>query len=912
MASSDAIQSLALTIDALATTNRDGFEFIGRNQLNTNKSLDTTNKFMMEMATSLAGMQDAAFEQARKSFKEIEMPQMPGAELAQDGGDQKPKDKSKTGMLKGLGSLFSGAGIGGGVAMAGLGALFAGGGYLIKQLNDLDGEKIAKEIEALTNMNVGVIDVVKLTMSLGAIGAGLAVLGFGKLVYTGAGALDAAVTGDAFQSFTGSDKPASGFAETLKKDIETLLGIGANIKANDMLSGFKFAITMSMLGFGLAAFGAGKVVEGGATALTGVMHEGVKRFTDKENTGMGERVKTEVETLLSIKGGVLDAAAVALSLTVLGVGLAFFGIGKVADGAGAVAAGASNEALNRFTDKSSEGWATRTKDEVEELLSIKAPTIDAVKVAFALSVLGVGLAFFGIGKVSDGAGTLATGASDAALERFTGEESEGWATRVKKEVEVLLGIAAPAGDAVKVAFALGVLGLGLAFFGIGKVVNGVGSAVEGVSSDAVDKFTGTANAGMGARVKKEVEDLLSIGGITFSGVAGVVGALGALGVGLALFGMGKAVAGVGSAVGDAAMETGALLTDNPIYKEAGFGAKIKKEVETLLSIGGTTNEALTEGGTFLVMMTAVAAGLAVFGVASGAAGLGMGLARLTGGEGDKSFAQTVKSEVDTLLTIGADADITKANNLHAVLLRIGSALSSFAGDNFGASLKNLGSSILNFFSGDEGVTAKMLKLADKADSLGSAAVAMEQLGTSLKTIGSIDMGSGEKLKLENMTEDLLDSLPDLEGALYGGAHAKKLGLGIDNVTDSKYYEHGIGLANIDPLVMAQGAQNLNMMIKAVSGTLGESDLFDVGKAMKQSSATDIMPNLKNAVAAKTANDQAVAGSGGGDISNVNAQDMSTNTTIMPGGGGGGGEPGTAHVPQNSGRASETDNPFVMF
>ena len=150
----------------------------------------------------------------------------------------------------------------------------------------------------------------------------------------------------------------------------------------------------------------------------------------------------------------------------------------------------------------------------------------------------------------------------------------------------------------------------------------------------------------------------------------------------------------------------------------------------------------------------------------------------------------------------------------------------------------------------------------------------------------------------------VSTIEHLMGAFYG--------LGIDNVTDSKYYEHGIGLANIDPLVMAQGAQNLNMMIKAVSGTLGESDLFDVGKAMKQSSATDIMPNLKNAVAAKTANDQAVAGSGGGDISNVNAQDMSTNTTIMPGGGGGGGEPGTAHVPQNSGRASETDNPFVMF
>ena len=294
--------------------------------------------------------------------------------------------------------------------------------------------------------------------------------------------------------------------------------------------------------------------------------------------------------------------------------------------------------------------------------------------------------------------------------------------------------------------------------------------------------------------------------------------------------MGKAVVGVGGAVEAGASAASAKLTDNPIYTEAGFGQKIKNEVETLLSIGqGQSNlEVLGEAGTFVGMMTGLAAGLAIFGVAkaasAGAGSLGGFLSNLETGKEGKSFAQGIKDEVDLLLTIGADADEAKAQKLKNVLVKIGDALSSFAGDQFGASLKNLGSSILNFFAGGEDdVTTKMIDLANKSDSLKVAAVAMEQLGTSLEKIGQIDLGSGDKLALEKMSEDLMDSMPWLEGAIYGGEHAGKLGLSIGGTTDSDYYKHGIGLANMDHADIASAAANLNMITKARTGSMKAED-----------------------------------------------------------------------------------------
>ena len=52
------------------------------------------------------------------------------------------EEGKRGGLLAGIGGALSGLGIGAGAAMGGLGALFAGGGYLLKQLSEFDGEAV--------------------------------------------------------------------------------------------------------------------------------------------------------------------------------------------------------------------------------------------------------------------------------------------------------------------------------------------------------------------------------------------------------------------------------------------------------------------------------------------------------------------------------------------------------------------------------------------------------------------------------------------------------------------------------------------------------------------------------------------------------------------------------------------------
>ena len=63
------------------------------------------------------------------------------------------KDKTKGGLLAGIGSAFGSMGIGAGVAMGGLGALFAGGGYLLKQIAEFDGKKVVENVKHLLSIN---------------------------------------------------------------------------------------------------------------------------------------------------------------------------------------------------------------------------------------------------------------------------------------------------------------------------------------------------------------------------------------------------------------------------------------------------------------------------------------------------------------------------------------------------------------------------------------------------------------------------------------------------------------------------------------------------------------------------------------------------------------------------------------
>ena len=49
-------------------------------------------------------------------------------------------------VVMALSAMTRGLGIGAGAAMGGLGALFAGGGYLLKQLSEFDGEAVKENI----------------------------------------------------------------------------------------------------------------------------------------------------------------------------------------------------------------------------------------------------------------------------------------------------------------------------------------------------------------------------------------------------------------------------------------------------------------------------------------------------------------------------------------------------------------------------------------------------------------------------------------------------------------------------------------------------------------------------------------------------------------------------------------------
>ena len=92
------------------------------------------------------------------------------------------KDKTRGGLLAGIGSALGGMGIGAGVAMGGLGALFAGGGYLLQQLSEFDGKKVKENILEL----VGIGDA--LVASSGSIAAAFGKTGLLITMLAGIGA----------------------------------------------------------------------------------------------------------------------------------------------------------------------------------------------------------------------------------------------------------------------------------------------------------------------------------------------------------------------------------------------------------------------------------------------------------------------------------------------------------------------------------------------------------------------------------------------------------------------------------------------------------------------------------------------------------------------------------------------------
>ena len=372
---------------------------------------------------------------------------------------------------------------------------------------------------------------------------------------------------------------------------------------------------------------------------------------------------------------------------------------------------------------------------------------DSGVLTMALIGLGAGLAVFAVG-----------GAASAGVAHFT--EGTEWTETIKNNVIALLSIPEAAGgkldmlaDSGTLTLALIGLGVGLTVFALGQGANAVASGVQA----GVGLFTGEDN--WAQSIKDNVLTLLSIpnshGGNldTLKDSGSLTLALIGLGVGLAAFAFGKGAAGVADAV------TMFSAGDN-------FAEDIKAEIITLLSI------AKIEGigwdtVKFIGVMGGIAAGLVAFAIGKGAAGTADAITKFSSGD---NFAEDIKSEVATLLTIPAMAGPDgpeKAQKVSDILGTLGGALFKFGAGKFVQSLGAAAGAVLDFFSGEKSPVEQALILADKSDDINKGVNSLRMFKQTLDDfsgMGDVDFN----LDTEKMASDLLGASKVFEMALLGG------------------------------------------------------------------------------------------------------------------------------------------------
>ena len=369
---------------------------------------------------------------------------------------------------------------------------------------------------------------------------------------------------------------------------------------------------------------------------------------------------------------------------------------------------------------------------------------DGGSLALALTGIGVGLLALGIGS-----------AGNAAVDKFL---DDGWAETIVDNVSTLLSINALAGGSLdfigkggSFALAMTGLGIGLAAFGIGKIADGTG--------DAINKFASGDN--FAERIKNEVETLLSIDMSKADGKkTQFIATMSSLGLGLAAFAIGKA----GSGIADAVTQ----------FQGDNFAKDIKSEVETLLEIPNLPGVGV-DTLAFLGVMTGISAGLGAFAVTKGAAGISEFL-NLGG-----NFAEGIKKEVNTILSIGDSANVEQTKRASASLIEISKGIGIFAGAQGLGALSGISSSILSFFSGSSSPIEQALKLGNNAEEVQAGADAFTDFANAIGKFSNVNLD----FDAEALAEDLYAASKTLELALVGGTEGfifKERFVGLNNLT----------------------------------------------------------------------------------------------------------------------------------
>jgi len=309
---------------------------------------------------------------------------------------------------------------------------------------------------------------------------------------------------------------------------------------------------------------------------------------------------------------------------------------------------------------------------------------------------------------------------------------------------------------------MGALGAGLLAFSVGATTTGLSQFTT--DDDWAD------------RTKNSVESLLSIDTKSAIDTAGIALTMGAISAGLVAFSAGVTATGL-----------------SQFTTEDDWASRVKNSVETLLSIGTL---GFWDTAALVATMTGIGGALAVFSAGKAAEGVSQGLQMFNG---DQPFAERVKGEVETFLSIaqldGIGAD---TKTFVSAMTGIGAGLAAFAlgkgleggasatqgiigffgGENqgFADRIKTEVSTLLSITDGVSGDGATF-KLAMGNISDGLMKFAGGQLGSSLANVGSsvLNFLTGDESPIEQVL-----TIADKADALTRGANA--LGSIADNLT----------------------------------------------------------------------------------------------------------------------------------
>jgi hypothetical protein len=409
------------------------------------------------------------------------------------------------------------AGIGIGLALFGFGSATAG---VAEAINKFTGnENWAQTIKDNVTTLLTIVDLPgiadgeakagKLTLTLTAIGTGLAVFGIGSTL---------TAIGEGINKFTASED----WPQTIKDNVETLLEI-PDLKNATLGNVATFPAIMASIGLGLIAFSAGQVTTGLAN-IPQAATDALKTFTGEGSTDgdFATAIRDNVKTLLEIptlkNATFKNVATFPAVMAMIGGGLIAFSFGKVAD---TVSEGAA-DAIEKFS--TGDNFAERIKKEVTTLLELPslpgANLKNVTSFATIMGTLGFGLFAFGAGKGVEAAGA---GAQEA-IAKFSGTEP--FAERIKTEITTLASITdlVSAEKATTFVATMAKISTGLVAFGAGDFIAGILAAGKSI----LKFFVGGDSAFEQIRIIANQSDSLEKGANAIDKIAGSLDKIGNL------------------------------------------------------------------------------------------------------------------------------------------------------------------------------------------------------------------------------------------------------------------------------------------------------------------------------------------------------------------------------------------------